>query len=103
MIKGFFHLPKAVNEPVKSYAPGSAEKTELKAMLQHLQSVQLDIPMEIGGRSVFTDQKIELRQPHKRKHVLGTFSRGTEQHVKDAIDAAGLEYRTAYSLADLGL
>jgi 1-pyrroline-5-carboxylate dehydrogenase len=88
MIKGFFQLPKAINEPVKNYAPGSSERTELKAMLNHLQSVQKDIPMVIAGKDVFTDHKIELRQPHKHKHVLGTFSRGTEQHVKDAIDAA---------------
>lgn len=26
MLKGFFHVPKAVNEPVKSYAPNSPEK-----------------------------------------------------------------------------
>ena len=88
MLKGFFHVPKALNEPVKNYAPGSPERTELKAMLAHLQAKQLDIPMFIDGKEVFTEQKVELRQPHKHKHVLGTFSRGNASHVEQAIDAA---------------
>lgn len=88
MLKGFFNVPKAVNEPVKSYLPGSLERKELKDMLTHLQSQQIDIPMIIGGKEVFTDQKVTLRQPHKTAHVLGQFSRGTEDHVKQAIDKA---------------
>jgi 1-pyrroline-5-carboxylate dehydrogenase len=88
MLKGFFSLPKAINEPVKSYAPSSAERTELQAMLTELQKKELDIPMIIGGKEVFTDNKISLRQPHKHKHVLGKFSRGEASHVSMAIDAA---------------
>jgi len=88
MIKGFFNLPKAVNEPVKNYAPGSAERIELKAKLQEMQSEKRDIPMFIGGKEVFTEEKISLKQPHKIKHILGTFSRGNASHVKDAIHAA---------------
>ena len=29
MLKGFFNVPKAVNEPVKSYAPGSPERAKV--------------------------------------------------------------------------
>lgn len=88
MLKGFFNIPKAINEPIKNYAPGSAERAEIKAMLTHLQSTELDIPMVINGESIYTEKKIQLRQPHKRNHVLGTFSRGEETHVKQAIEAA---------------
>lgn len=88
MLKGFFNIPKAINEPIKNYAPGSAERAEIKAMLTHLQSIELDIPMVINGESIYTEKKIQLRQPHKRNHVLGTFSRGEETHVKQAIEAA---------------
>jgi 1-pyrroline-5-carboxylate dehydrogenase len=88
MLKGFFSLPKAINEPVKSYAPNSAERVELQAMLAELQKKELDIPMIIGGKEIFTDNKIALRQPHKHKHVLGKFSRGEASHVIMAIDAA---------------
>ena len=31
MLKGFFQVPKAVNEPVKSYAPNSPEKAAVLA------------------------------------------------------------------------
>ena len=88
MLKGFFNLPKAVNEPVRNYAPGSSERAELKAKLAEMQNEKRDIPMFIGGNEVFTNEKIKLTQPHKNKHVLGTFSRGDESHVKQAIDAA---------------
>lgn len=88
MLKGFFQVPKAHNEPVKSYAPGSPERKELKEMLARLQADQLDIPMFIGGKEIFTDQRISIRQPHKHAHVLGQFSRGDESHVKAAIEAA---------------
>lgn len=88
MLKGFFNVPKAVNEPVKSYLPGSAERIELKKTLTQMQAETYDIPMVIGGKSVFTDQKIALRQPHKHAHVLGHFSRGNEGHVQQAIEAA---------------
>lgn len=88
MLKGFFQVPKAHNEPVKSYAPGSPERKELKEMLAKLQSVKVDIPMVIGGKEIYTDQRLEIRQPHKHAHVLGTFSRGNDTHVTMAIDAA---------------
>jgi 1-pyrroline-5-carboxylate dehydrogenase len=88
MLKGFFKVPHAINEPVKNYAPGSPEKTELKETLKKLQATQKDIPMVIGGKEIFTDNKIALRQPHKHKHILGHFSRGEANHVKMAIEAA---------------
>lgn len=88
MIKGFFHIPKAVNEPVRAYGPNSAERRGLQAKLEEMQNEKRDIPMVINGRDVFTDEKITIRQPHKLKHILGKFSRGSAEHVKHAIAAA---------------
>ncbi|MCB0819379.1 MAG: aldehyde dehydrogenase family protein, partial [Bacteroidetes bacterium] len=88
MIKGFFHIPKAVNEPVRAYGPNSAERRDLQAKLEEMQKEKRDIPMVINGRDVFTDEKITIRQPHKLKHILGKFSRGNAEHVKQAIQAA---------------
>ncbi|MEX1188592.1 MAG: L-glutamate gamma-semialdehyde dehydrogenase [Bacteroidia bacterium] len=88
MIKGFFNLPKAINEPVKNYALGSQERSELQAKLAEMQAEKRDIPMFIGGKEVFTEEKIKLKQPHKIKHELGSFSRGNASHVKEAIAAA---------------
>ena len=88
MLKGFFKVPEAINEPVKSYSPHSPEKISLQNKLAAMQAVQLDIPMVIGGKEIFTEERISLRQPHKHAHVLGNFSRGNSAHVKLAIDAA---------------
>lgn len=85
---GFFRVPVAINEPVKSYVPGSTERESLKQMLKTMQAEQVNIPMFINGKEVFTEDQVEIRQPHKLAHVLGKFSRGNAGHVRDAIDAA---------------
>lgn len=88
MANAFFEVPVATNEPVLSYAPGSAEKAALKSMLKNLKSKKVDIPMYIGGEHVFTKNKVAINPPHERKHVLGHYSQGTKSHVKKAISAA---------------
>ena len=88
MSNAIFSVPKALNEPVKSYAPGSSERKELKAKLQEMRSQTVDIPMVIGGKAVFTDQKKTIRSPHKLAQVLGTYNQGDGSHVKQAIEAA---------------
>jgi 1-pyrroline-5-carboxylate dehydrogenase len=87
-MSGFFKAPTPVNEPVKSYAPGSPERAELKQALQDLKSRQADIPMYIGGQEVRTGNKKPLNPPHEHQHVLGYFHEGDASHVQQAIDAA---------------
>ena len=88
MSTGFFSIPKAVNEPVKSYAPGSPERKELQAMLSHLRSQVVDVPMYIGGKEVRSGKLGSLNPPHDHKHLLGNFHKGDKSHVKQAIEAA---------------
>ncbi|MCU4162606.1 L-glutamate gamma-semialdehyde dehydrogenase [Carboxylicivirga caseinilyticus] len=88
MPKGIFNVPKAVNEPVKSYAPGSPERAELKKQLELLRSQELDIPMFIGGQEIRTDNKKRIHPPHEINHTLGYYHQGDETHVHMAIDAA---------------
>jgi 1-pyrroline-5-carboxylate dehydrogenase len=88
MLKGFAQIPVAFNEPVKNYAPGSAERIELQNKLAEMQSQIIEVPMIINGKAVHTNEKITLRQPHKHQHILGYASRGNAEHVKQAIDAA---------------
>jgi 1-pyrroline-5-carboxylate dehydrogenase len=93
MLKGFFNVPAPVNEPVKTYAPGSAERKELQAMLAELRSKQLDVPMYIGGEEVRTDNTHPMSPPHDHKHILGHFHEGDASHVEQAINAAlGAKY-----------
>ena len=85
---GIRRVPAPVNEPVKSYAPGSPEKTELKARLKAMANERVDIPIVIGGREVRTGNTAQAVMPHAHKHVLGDWHRATAQHVTQAIDAA---------------
>lgn len=88
MATGFFNVPKAINEPIKSYAPGSPERESLQAAIAEARSKQVDIPMYINGKEVRTDKKLKLSPPHDHQHVLGYFHEGDASHVKSAIDAA---------------
>jgi 1-pyrroline-5-carboxylate dehydrogenase len=81
-------IPTAINEPVRAYAPGTAETQSLKSKVQEMKSTPVDIPMYIGGNKVYTDEKISMHPPHEISHNLGTYNKGTAQHVQDAIDAA---------------
>jgi 1-pyrroline-5-carboxylate dehydrogenase len=95
MLRGMYSVPKAYNEPIKSYAPGTPERKELKDELTRMKSQQVDIPMFIGGREIFTEDKRSMHPPHDHKHLLGHYNYGTEEHVYQAIDAA-LEARQGW-------
>lgn len=88
MLKGFFNVPVAINEPVKSYTPGSPEKIAVKEAIKSLKSIEQDIPMYIGGKEVRTGKTVRLAPPHEHKHTLGYYHQGDKSHVKMAIDAA---------------
>ncbi len=85
---GYFNYPLPVNEPVKSYAPGSPEKKSLKKALSEVKSVEHDIPAIIGGKEIRSGNKINIRPPHELAHTLGYFHRSTKDHVQLAIEAA---------------
>jgi 1-pyrroline-5-carboxylate dehydrogenase len=88
MSLGYFNYPLPVNEPVLTYAPGSAEKKRLKEVLAKLKNQEADIPMYIGNKEVRTGKKIALHPPHEIAHTLGYFHEGNEKHIHQAIEAA---------------
>ena len=87
-MNAFYKVPVPKNEPVLNYAPGSKEKAELQAKLSELKSTTIDIPMHIGGKDIFTDNKKTMHPPHEIAHLLGTYNYGTRAHVEMAIHAA---------------
>jgi 1-pyrroline-5-carboxylate dehydrogenase len=95
MPKGIYKVPVPVNEPVKSYAPGSAERKELQAMLKTMRGKQLDIPMYIGSKEVRSNNKVRIAPPHDHKHTLGYFHKSDKKHIEMAIKAA-LDAREAW-------
>jgi len=96
MPKGIFNVPVAKNEPVRTYAPGSDERKKLQAKLAEMRSVEMELPMVIGGNEVTTDRRKRIAPPHDHKHTLGYFSEGDASHVQMAIDAA-LEARKEWA------
>ena len=88
MNNGHYSLPMPINEPVLTYAPGTPERARLKEVLAELKSTQVDVPMHIGGKEIKTGNKIAIRPPHEKKHILGYFHQGDAKHVKMAINAA---------------
>jgi len=88
MSLGFFQVPVAKNEPIYSYAPGSAEKAGLEVALKELKSKETEVPMYIGSELVFSGERKRMSPPHDHAFTLGYFHAGNEMHVKQAIDAA---------------
>lgn len=89
MSKGVFQVPLPINEPVKGYAPGSAERTSLSAMYKKMYNqVPIDVPMYIGSDLIRTEEKLPLTSPQEHGKVLGYLNRGTKDHVIQAIDTA---------------
>ncbi|MEV2276448.1 L-glutamate gamma-semialdehyde dehydrogenase [Nocardiopsis sp. NPDC049922] len=83
------NVPLPKNEPVLSYAPGSAERAELVAALDELGRESIDLPMYIGGeRRMGGGERIDAVQPHRHAAVLGTMGNATHDDARDAIAAA---------------
>src|SRR5678815_224872 len=70
---GVRRVPQPVNDPNRSYAPGSPERAELKARLKTMAAEKLDIPLVIGGREIRTGKTATSVMPHDHKHVLAEY------------------------------
>ena len=95
-MKGFFKIPKAINEPVKSYAVGSPERKEVLDEYNQLFHSVLDIPLYIGADEVRTGNIKKITPPHDHQHVVATYHLADEKNVIEAIETA-LEARKKWS------
>ena len=85
---GTRRVPPPVNEPIKSYAPRSPERAELKARLKEMASERIEIPIIIGGKEIRTRAAAHAVTPHDHKHVLADWHKASASHVQEAIVAA---------------
>jgi len=83
-----FQLPQPINEPVKSYPPGSPERGALAATLQKLAGERIEIPAFIGGQAVKTGQLDQTVMPHDHQHILADYHLCGSEQVEQAITAA---------------
>ncbi|WP_026976628.1 L-glutamate gamma-semialdehyde dehydrogenase [Flavobacterium tegetincola] len=96
MLKGFFHVPKAVNEPVKSYAPNSPEKKAVLEAYTKMWNEKIDVPNYIGSEEIRTGNTRNMSAPHDHKHIVGTYHLAEKKHVEQAI-ANALEAKDAWA------
>src|SRR6266545_3971496 len=80
--------PTPYNEPIRSYAPGTPEREELRLRLDEMQRERIEIPCVIGGTDVRTGSTFEAVMPHRKEHVLADVHQGGADEVERAIEAA---------------
>lgn len=83
-----FYYDRPANEPVYSYAEGTPERVALEKEIARQSSIEVEIPLIIGGKEVRTGKTGKVVMPHNHGHVLATYHMATEKEVQMAIDAA---------------
>ena len=96
MLKGFFNVPKAVNEPVKSYAPGSPERAAVAATYTKMWNSQVEVPLYIGSEEIKTGDTKKMSAPHDHQHIIGVYHQADRALVEKAITEA-LEARKKWA------
>jgi 1-pyrroline-5-carboxylate dehydrogenase len=90
---GVRRVPTPINEPVRTYAPGSPERRAIKARLASMASERVDIPLIIGGEEIRTGTTKPAVMPHDYRHVLADWQCATPANVTQAIEAATEAHR----------
>ena len=95
-MSGDYQSPIPVNEPVRSYAPGTPERTALKAKLKEMSSLEIEVPLLVGGQEIRTKKTAKNVVPHRHGHSLATWHWAGPREIQGAIAAAG-EARAEWS------
>ncbi|WP_350292972.1 L-glutamate gamma-semialdehyde dehydrogenase [uncultured Croceitalea sp.] len=85
MGKGFFQVPTAINEPIKSYAPGTPERDSVLKQYKTYYNSQVEVPLYIGSEEIKTGDTKPMSPPHDHKHVVGHYHTAEKSHVEKAI------------------
>lgn len=86
-MSGLSNLPRPVNEPILGYAPGSAERSALKAELTRMAGETAEIPVVIGGKEVRTGDLHDVVSPHDHRRVLARAHHADAKTIAAAIAA----------------
>ncbi|MEU6642193.1 L-glutamate gamma-semialdehyde dehydrogenase [Saccharomonospora sp. NPDC046836] len=82
-------VPVPANEPVRTYAPRTAERASLQRKLAELQGAEHELTQTIGGRRRLAGgEPFDVVQPHDHGHVLGVSAQATPEDVAAAVRSA---------------
>ncbi|HEX5386862.1 MAG TPA: L-glutamate gamma-semialdehyde dehydrogenase [Gemmatimonadales bacterium] len=87
-MSGVPNLPVPANEPVLSYAPGTAERAALKQALGTVGAEAVEIPIVVGGRELRGASTHPVVSPHCHGRVLARVHQADAAIVTRAVDAA---------------
>lgn len=96
MSNGFFKVPKAINEPVRAYAPGTQEHKDLIDTFNKMYNEQVDIPIYIGSEEIRTGNTTDINPPFDHKHSVGKYHLAEKEHIELAVEKAA-EARTKWA------
>ncbi len=88
MATGFYKVPKAVNEPINSYAPGTSQREALINTYKKMYKEHVDIPFYIGGKEYRTGKTVDICPPHDHKHIVGQYHTAEKKHIELAVKEA---------------
>lgn len=96
MQNSFPKSPKAINEPVRPYHPGSDGVKAVQQAYKALYNQNTEVPLTLNGEKIKTTNTAEMRPPHDHQHLLGIYHLAGKKEVEKAIESA-LEARKAWS------
>jgi len=98
MTIGIYQTPTPSNEPIKSYAPQTPERAELKKELKRQTSARVTIPVIVGGKEIKTGKTQPIIAPHNKSLKLGVYHQAGKKEILAAIKAAKEAYTTWSSM-----
>jgi 1-pyrroline-5-carboxylate dehydrogenase len=89
MFDAITEVPVPINESVRSFVPGSAERAALETRCKQLAADRIELTMTIGDEHrLGGGEAVDVVQPHRKSAVLGTLRNATTDDVADAVTAA---------------
>src|SRR5437867_11903398 len=83
-----YRVPIPINEPIRTYAPGTSDRQALKSRLSAMSAEKIEIPIVIGGKEIRTGNTGTQVMPHRHGHVIATWHKAGAKEVEQAIKAA---------------